>query len=918
MKPVLDELAGFRDLLAEGDHLPGQGGDHRGGEVFAGQGGVLARGRRGCSGGEGAGFADLVLALDRYDDEYRRLAADNREFGVWASLTETHALGAALSGMSALLAEMSTHQPGHRPRTHLIRSYQAALDDPVIGSGQAPDGVVLPSLAEAYINPVCRVAEISPGDAPADNEWWQSRDLVTDAEAFFAGYLTSPRAVRAPLVVLGEPGSGKSKLAEILAARLPGDDFLPVLVGLRDVAAESMVLEQIEQAIYQRPGERIGWHELIEAAEGTLPVVLLDGFDELIQATSVSRYDYLEQIRDFQKQQAQIGCPVTVIVTSRTIVADQARFPAGSLALQLQPFTEEQVRRWLQIWDRCNADVLAERGLRPLPAATALAHRELAEQPLLLLLIAIFDAADNSLQRSAALIGRAELYERLLSEFALREISKSAPNRAQRADQQHQLATREVQRLAIVALAMFTRGQQSATEAELNQDLPALFPGDEPSTSPDADLTPAQRATGRFFFIHKSEARLRDERARSYEFLHATFGEFLVARAAVTALRDLADYRELMRRGTTAAAELDDGFLYAALSFSCLAGRAPIISFLNELLHQLSDGNRVRCGELLRDLITGSLYPHPSRSFQYYEPARPPLHRRLGVYSANLVLMLVLLADTVSASEFCGLTDTAKTWAQYGYLWRSALTSSEWRGVTDVIRARASRSSGPVVITLTREDGSPVSPTDSLVMTEQSEGLTHFDVQISPHQGITYEARLPYASLGGRIFRDLAFIPSWHSGMLLLQEIPFLQATTGGEIRFQASDGTLALPGYMLAHLDYTRGAPPEERIQLYDSYATAMTADPLLLDQFLLRLQQEIPAIQPGMVIYLLRKVNTLPPSRPYVAIMNRIWREPAHDGTRKQLAALVRDIHLHWPDNPLDGLDSDLRNVIGGTQPG
>ena len=32
--------------------------------------------------------------------------------------------------------------------------------------------------------------------------------------------LLVPRAVQAPLVVLGEPGSGKSKLTEVLAARL--------------------------------------------------------------------------------------------------------------------------------------------------------------------------------------------------------------------------------------------------------------------------------------------------------------------------------------------------------------------------------------------------------------------------------------------------------------------------------------------------------------------------------------------------------------------------------------------------------------------------------------------------------------------------------------------------------------------------
>ncbi len=52
---------------------------------------------------------------------------------------------------------------------------------------------------------------------------------------------------------------------------------------------------------------------------------------------------------------------------------------------------------------------------------------------------------------------------------------------------------------------------------------------------------------------------------------------------------------------------------------------------------------------------------------------------------------------------------------------------------------------------------------------------------------------MPYASLAGRIFRDIAFTPRWHTGMLLLQEIPFLRAL-GGEIRFRLGDGTLGLP----------------------------------------------------------------------------------------------------------------------------
>ena len=56
-------------------------------------------------------------ALGQYDDAYRNLAIDNREFEVWAGLTEVHALGAGLSRLAALLAEMATRQIGHRPHT---------------------------------------------------------------------------------------------------------------------------------------------------------------------------------------------------------------------------------------------------------------------------------------------------------------------------------------------------------------------------------------------------------------------------------------------------------------------------------------------------------------------------------------------------------------------------------------------------------------------------------------------------------------------------------------------------------------------------------------------------------------------------------------------------------------------------------
>ena len=554
-------------------------------------------------------------ALEVYEAAYRDLAADNQEFAIWAGLAELRAVGSGLSGMEELLGQIAARRPGDRPLAHLLASYRAALDEPVLTGAQADGSVVFPSLAEAYLTPKCRIGQVRPGDDPAAAGWWDQQPVVPDVEVFLTGYLTSLRAVRWPLVVLGEPGSGKSKLTEVLAARLADGDFLPVRVELRDVAAESMILEQIEQAVYRGPGERASWHDLVEASGGAQPVVLLDGFDELVQASEVNRYDYLEQVRDFQRRQAQIGHPVAVIITSRTVVADHTRFPPGTLALQLQPFTDGQVRRWLEVWARSNSPVLAARGLRPLPAQTALAHPELAAQPLLLMLLAIYDATRNALQQSGERLGRAGLYEGLFGDFALREVAKSTQNRALPASRQHELAEQELQRLAITATAMFSRGRQTVTEAELNRDLSVLFPGDpaaDPGSGGTPALTPAQRATGRFFFIHRSQARSHDELVRSYEFLHSTFGEFLVARQTARALRHLAAMREVIRQGMTpGSGQLDDGFLYATLSFSCLADRVPILDFLRELLGQVPRDERARCQELLTELLTGSLYPMP-------------------------------------------------------------------------------------------------------------------------------------------------------------------------------------------------------------------------------------------------------------------------------------------------------------------
>lgn len=702
----------------------------------------------------------IEAALSHYDNSYRNLAVDNQEFMVWASLTETHAVGAGLERITDLLIATSISRSAVRSREHLVSGYRSALTRRLVASGQEPEGVALPPMRAAYINPCCQIAEIGPEDTPAANKWWDERESVPDIERFLTGYLLSLRATQAPLVVLGEPGSGKSTLTEVLAARLCDSNFLPVRVELRGVAAESTIFGQIEQAILNSSGDHVDWHDLLESAEEALPVVLLDGFDELLQAAGTNRYDYLEQVQEFQHKQATMNHPVAVIVTSRTIVADRARFPRGSIGLRLQPFTDDQIQRWLEVWNQYNADSLRARGLTPLTSEAVLRHRELAEQPLLLLMLAIFDATTNELQQGDILARGAELYRALIMDFALREVRKSARGRARSRTEQLELAEREILRLAIVALAMFVRSSHFVSAAELNRDLPVLF-----SEKNGDDTTPAERVVGRFFFIHRSEARSSGRKAHSYEFLHATFEEFLVAWLTVRALQDLANAGPHESTSTAYVGRPNDGFLYAALSFRCLAASGAVVGFLDELLAALPDTERAHCQSLIPDLLTDVLYPHPDRSRQDYEPVRKPFPKRAASYSANLVILFVLMADRpIRVNELFGYDHPVESWYEHAHLWKAMFSPEEWDGLLDAVRAEKPRRE----ILLSREQGTPVSFISYL--SYPSSYGTH-------PQETDFQA--PSTSVAGIALRELAFLSNWSVEHFILELVPFIPISDG-------------------------------------------------------------------------------------------------------------------------------------------
>ncbi|MEO3868088.1 AAA family ATPase [Nonomuraea sp. B12E4] len=606
-------------------------------------------------------------ALRIYDEDYRSLALDSHEFGVRSLVTEQPAPATALSRVAWLLAELAPPRVGDRPVIHRVRMAANALDQPLLLAGKHPEDVSLPLLGEGYLSPRCRVAELTRESTPALRAWWDDQRLLPDTEAFLVGHLTSLRATQAPLLVLGEPGAGKTKLAEVLAARLARSEFLPIRVELQSVTARASVTEHIEQAVRAVLGEEVTYADLVTAGDGAMPVILLDGLDELVQG-GANRYDYLERVQEFQTGEGEQGRPAVVIVTSRTVVADRIRLPRGLLALQLQPFADEQVRQWLDIWDQANRALLARRDLKPLPADTALGHGEMARHPLLLLLLALYDAGSNALQRDHGPLGRARLYEVLLRDYTERETGGV----------QRVAIDQELVLLGTVALSMLARGRQVITDADLDRDVPALRHGGEDDPGEEG-VDWARRVTERFFFVRRN----------GHAFLHATFGDFLLAWLTMYALRDLDRRRRLAGDEPLAIVQsVDDDLLYAVTSHSCLAERGPTIGFILELLDEVPSAVRERCVGLLTGLLRRSLHERPRRHFTAFRPVRHTTTRRLAAYSANLTLLIVAASEQpVAVSSLLPEPDHLERWSAFTHLWKGELGLEGWTGLVTALSA---------------------------------------------------------------------------------------------------------------------------------------------------------------------------------------------------------------------------------------
>ncbi|MEV2265384.1 NACHT domain-containing protein [Nonomuraea africana] len=624
------------------------------------------------------------LACNHYEDMYRRLAVDIPEFGFWSSLEEHRATRSAIKMGLEGLGGLSHLAAGRLPEYQLasiVHANRSLLTRPLHTDVNLPAGLRLPTLEDGYIDPAYRVLEwIARRDLSADSTWTHV-PRRTDLAQFLLGHLSSTRAFNSPLIVLGHPGAGKSLLAKILAGRIPGEQFLAIHVPLGRIPIESrLVQDQIEYAIREATHEELRWADLARstAASGHVPVIVLDGLDELVQATGTHRTAYLREVAEFQLRERDLGRAVAVIVTNRTAVANRCLVPDGALILRLEPFNDEQVGAWLERWNTANADYFSTRSLHPLLIDDVLAQAELASQPLLLLMLALFDAEQNSLHRGRANLTKSDLYLMVLRGFVTREVRKLQPA----IDDDH--LDREVEQilvvLALTSFGMINRGRQWLTRDELNHDLKHAYNRERAQHRDifQESATPADELIARFFFVNRAEAIRDGQTEAAYEFLHITFAEFLAAWLIHRLLRMLNIHR------STGMAALDeepihDGRLHALLSFKLLSAHRVTLSHLRELCTE-DDFSRTI------DKLFQNRETRTDQSWSTYEPLARGFTTRQICYGANLVVIAAAMKPELSIKQLLGTAaDPLEKWQRLAYGWKSAIDKEEWLNLLDIL-----------------------------------------------------------------------------------------------------------------------------------------------------------------------------------------------------------------------------------------
>lgn len=373
-------------------------------------------------------------SVENYYRQYYELQVAAPDFRVWASIKEHDELRESIDvGFELLSSKIDTYIAASRERGSLtienyVRLYESYISNELVKTTEIDTSrsneVVFPIKKDIFVPQKFKSIQYKRGASVENENTWQYVKERDDIGLFVSDTLRHSITGRLPLLILGVPGAGKTLLCHMLAAQILSHEYHVIIIRLRDIHAENTITQQINEQIEHDFANQCNWEEIVNNTSSTPILLIFDGYDELLQASGKTFADYVSKIKEFQESQWDTkGIQVKCILTSRITLIDKVSIPEGTTIIKLSKFDQERIDKWTTIWNETNASFFEEHKLQSFSISPGSKAYELAEQPLLLLLLALYDSNGNALKQNAELTG-AQLYDRLIKSFIEREQRK--------------------------------------------------------------------------------------------------------------------------------------------------------------------------------------------------------------------------------------------------------------------------------------------------------------------------------------------------------------------------------------------------------------------------------------------------------------------------------------------------------------
>ena len=366
-------------------------------------------------------------------------------------------------------------------------------------------------------------------------DYVKAKDIEKVEKATIADILQKRRR----LIILGDPGSGKSTLVNYLTSLFASrknhllaehlGNMIPVPFVLRDYAiSKDISFEQLMDQFLQQPfcRDRMTKTDLIPIMEKGQALIFLDGLDEIgdIQRRKALRKAILEE--GIKKYPNCIW-----VMTSRIVGYDDVRFDktrerkkeehAESLDLYyLLPFNNEQIKIFIQKWYLIREEDEALRNENITSLLQAISEspsiEQLAHTPNLLTIMALIFRIEAQLPS-----GRCKLYEKITQAY-LESIDQ---HKFQKKGSRFTTFSADKHRQWLSALAYDMQNERSKNKG----DEETLIPVEKVKETMRKILGEQADIEGEISYIARRSGLLLPRKPGFYNFVHLSFQEFFAA-----------------------------------------------------------------------------------------------------------------------------------------------------------------------------------------------------------------------------------------------------------------------------------------------------------------------------------------------------------------------------------------------------